>query len=205
MKELKILKADNNEIFRIDCLENLKTLKELDVCRNRIRQFDGTSFINCNPIKCLKIEDNSLKNFHHIQKLYKLQHLFAINNKINDIPDVERLCELPYLKELELAGNPISRRNGYKIAIIKKLPQLIYLDGKEITVDEKEKYEVMTPQIQNNEKIQYPQYLMNQNAQNNKHYKVNPVNFEGVFGNVRLPQDNFTHTNYINYSKNNYK
>ena len=39
----------------------------------------------------------------------------------------------------------------------------------------------------------------------NKHYKINPVNFDGVFGNVRLPQDNFTHTNYINYSKNNYK
>ena len=116
------MKADNNEIFRVDCLENLKTLKELDVCSNRIRQFDGTSFINCNPIKCLKIEENSLKNFHHIQKLYKLQHLFAVNNKISDIPDVERLSELPYLKELELAGNPISRRNGYKIAIIKKLP-----------------------------------------------------------------------------------
>lgn len=42
--ELKILKASRNEIIKIDCLENLKQLKELDVNHNKVRQFDPNSF-----------------------------------------------------------------------------------------------------------------------------------------------------------------
>lgn len=37
MKELKILHASNNEITKIDFLEKLKQLRELDLTKNRIR------------------------------------------------------------------------------------------------------------------------------------------------------------------------
>ena len=37
--ELKILKASKNEINKVDCLENMKQLKELDVNHNKVRQF----------------------------------------------------------------------------------------------------------------------------------------------------------------------
>lgn len=86
--------------------------------------------MNSNPIKCLKIEDNGLKNFLNIQKLYKLQHLFASNNRINETNDIEKLNELPNLKELELNGTTLSKKPGYRQAILKKLPILLYLDGK---------------------------------------------------------------------------
>lgn len=65
-------------------------------------------------LKCLKIEDNGLKNFNLIGKLLKLQHLFANNNRLNDLPDIERLADLPNLKELELYGTALSRRPGYR-------------------------------------------------------------------------------------------
>ena len=78
----------------------------------------------------MKIEENGLKNFGNIQKLYKLQHLFASNNRINDLPEMEKLCELPNLKELELNGNTLSKKPGYRSSILKKLPLLLYLDGK---------------------------------------------------------------------------
>ena len=97
------------------------------------------SFIGSNPIKCLKIDDNGLKNFSNIQRLYKLQHLFANSNRINDLPDIEKLAELTYLKELELNGNAFSRRPGYRGAVLKKLPTLLYLDGREVSVDERER------------------------------------------------------------------
>jgi Leucine-rich repeat (LRR) protein len=61
----------------------LKQLKELDVNHNKIKQFDVNSFEGKDPIKCLKIDDNGLKNFNNIQKLVKLQHLFANSNRIN--------------------------------------------------------------------------------------------------------------------------
>jgi len=104
------------------------------------------SFIGSNPIKCLKIDDNGLKNFANIQRLYKLQHLFANSNRINDLPDIEKLAELTYLKELELNGNAFSRRPGYRGAVLKKLPTLLYLDGREVSVDERERIDGF-PQI----------------------------------------------------------
>ncbi len=66
----------------------------------------------------------------HIQKLLRLQHLFANSNKITEFYDIEKLSELPYLKELELTGNILYRKPGYRITTIKKLPGLLYLDGR---------------------------------------------------------------------------
>ena len=83
-----------------------------------------------NSIKCLKINDNGLRNFANIQRLYKMQHLFANSNRINDFPDIDKLLELPNLKELELNGNPLCRRPGYRQILLKKLTPLLYLDGK---------------------------------------------------------------------------
>lgn len=128
--ELKILKASQNELSKIDNLDNLKQLKELDVNHNKIKQFDINSFEARNPIKCLKIDDNGLKNFNNIQKLVRLQHLFANSNRISEFHDVDRLCELGYLKELELNGNSLYRKPGYRSTMIKKLPNLLYLDCK---------------------------------------------------------------------------
>lgn len=59
-----------------------------------------------------------------------MQHLFANSNRINDIPDIDKLSELAYLKELELNGNAFSRRPGYRAAVLKKLTTLLYLDGR---------------------------------------------------------------------------
>lgn len=128
--ELKILKACENELTKIDNLDNLKQLKELDVKHNKIKQFDANSFEARNPIKCLKIDDNGLKNFNNIQKLVRLQHLFANSNRISEFHDVDRLCELVHLKELELNGNSLYRKPGYRSTMIKKLPNLAYLDTK---------------------------------------------------------------------------
>ena len=82
------MKAARNEIIKIDCLDNLKQLKELDVDHNKIRQIDPNSFESKVPTKCLKINDNGLKNFQNIQKLTRLQHLFATSNKITEFYDI---------------------------------------------------------------------------------------------------------------------
>lgn len=58
--------------------------------------------------------------------------MFANSNRISDMPDIEKLSELVYLKELELNGNALSRRPGYRQAVLKKLENLLYLDGKVI-------------------------------------------------------------------------
>jgi Leucine-rich repeat (LRR) protein len=62
LKDLKILNASNNDIVKVDFLEKLKALRELDLSKNRIRQLDATSFSNFHVITCLRLEDNGLRN-----------------------------------------------------------------------------------------------------------------------------------------------
>ena len=40
LKDLKILNVSNNEIVKVDFLEKLKSLRELDLSKNRIRQIE---------------------------------------------------------------------------------------------------------------------------------------------------------------------
>ena len=40
LKELKILHASNNDIVKIEHLEKLRQLRELDLSKNKIRQID---------------------------------------------------------------------------------------------------------------------------------------------------------------------
>ncbi|KAL4442869.1 hypothetical protein ABPG74_010758 [Tetrahymena malaccensis] len=190
LRELKILKAYRNEIYKIDCLEQLKSLRELDVNHNKVRQFDPMSFIGSNPIKCLKIDDNGLKNFNNIQRLYKLQHLFANSNRINDIPDIEKLSELTYLKELELNGNAFSRRPGYRAAVLKKLPTLLYLDGREVTIEERERLDGIPQQIDKGQNLPNIHMPSMNNQKGFVQVKLNSINFDGVFS-KKLNQANW--------------
>ncbi|CAD8078760.1 unnamed protein product [Paramecium sonneborni] len=175
LKDLKIMKCEKNEIIRVDFLENLKQLKELDLNQNKVRQFDPQSFIGQNPIKCLKIDGNGLKNFQNIQKLFKLLHLFANSNRINDLPDIEHLVALTQLKELELVGNSLSRRPGYRQMVLRKLPTVLYLDGREVTQEERERLELVDRQTV------LPQMQIQQQPNTKVPVKLSSINFDGIF------------------------
>eukprot|EP00828_Plagiopyla_frontata_P048425 TRINITY_DN9277_c0_g1_i1.p1 TRINITY_DN9277_c0_g1~~TRINITY_DN9277_c0_g1_i1.p1 ORF type:complete len:476 (+),score=76.82 TRINITY_DN9277_c0_g1_i1:2-1429(+) len=197
LKQLKILKADHNEINRIDNLENLLSLKELDVNQNKMRFFDQNSFPLI-PLKCLKIDDNYLKTFNFISRLYKLQHLFANNNRLNEFTDIEKLLDLQNLKELELKGNILSKKVGYRQVMIKKFPNLIYLDGKEILLDEKDKVDQATIQDQKQQLYIQPNIAIIKGGA--IPIKVNPVNFDGIFGGVKFPTDLQANINSVSYT-----
>jgi len=92
-------------------------------------------------INCLRLEDNGLRNLQNIERLERLQSLFMTGNRIQEFYEVDRLGELPHLMEISLMNNPMSRKPNYRIAIIKRLPSLIILDGKEISSDEKMRIE----------------------------------------------------------------
>lgn len=58
-------------------------------------------------------------------------------NRLAEFWEVDRLSELPHLMEMSLMNNPMSRKPNFRNAIIKRLPALIILDGKEITPEER--------------------------------------------------------------------
>ena len=82
LKELKMLFAANNEIVKIEHLEKLRQLRELDLSKNRIRQIDMNSFHHFHVIVCLRLDDNGLRSLANIEKLEKLQTLFVSGNRI---------------------------------------------------------------------------------------------------------------------------
>ena len=82
LKELKMLFASDNEIVKIEHLEKLKQLRELDLSKNRIRQIDPNSFYQHHVIMCLRLDENGLKSLANIEKLEKLQTLFLSGNRI---------------------------------------------------------------------------------------------------------------------------
>jgi len=104
--------------------------------------FCRASFSNFHVITCLRLEDNGLRNLQNIEKLERLQSLFMSGNRVPEFWEVDRLSELPHLMEIALMNNPVSRKPNYRNAIIKRLPALIVLDGKEITNEERQRIEL---------------------------------------------------------------
>ena len=96
--------------------------------------------------------------------------------------EVDRLADLIYMMEISLMNNPMTRKPQYRLNIIKKLPNLIVLDSKEITIDERNRIE--TSQMYDVQKappmIHYAQHPSSKVA-----VKLNAVNFDGVFNNLK--------------------
>lgn len=85
----------------------------------------------------LRLDENGLKSLTGIEKLSKLQTLFVAGNKVNELFEIDKLVELMNLLELSLLHNPVSRKFNYRAVTIKKLINLLVLDGREITGDER--------------------------------------------------------------------
>ena len=182
MKDLKILHASNNEITKADFLEKLKQLRELDLSKNRIKQIEPHQFHNQLMISCLKLEDNSLRSLANIERLERLHAFHGGGNRLSEFWEVERFSELNYLMELSLMNNPMTRKPQYRMNIIKKLPNLIVLDGKEILMDERSRVE--SGQMYDSQKP--PALLHNQQYPQQKvPVRLNAVNFDGVFNNMK--------------------
>ena len=79
-------------------------------------------------------------------------------------------------------NNLMTRKPQNCLKIIKKLPNLIVLDGKEITIDERNRIETsyMYDTAKAHPMIHYSQYLSA-----NVPVKLNAVNFDGVFNKLK--------------------
>jgi Leucine-rich repeat (LRR) protein len=100
------------------------------------------SFQSFHLITCLRLEDNGLKNLANIEKLERLKSLFASGNRLGEFYEVDRMSDLPHLMEISLMNNPMSRKPNYRNAIIKKLPALIMMDGKDISAEERQRVDL---------------------------------------------------------------
>ena len=86
----------------------------------------------------------------------------------------------------------------YRVSVIKRLPGLLILDGREISPEEREKVEnIMLQEAKAPPMIHFSQYPTAKVP-----VKLNAVNFEGVFNNMKMFQEQSSPATK-NYAQNN--
>ncbi|XP_067894912.1 leucine-rich repeat-containing protein 9 isoform X4 [Heterodontus francisci] len=140
---LRVLYLEGNFISQIEGLDHLHYLAELSLERNRVRMIHENSFLGQSCLIELHLEENRMRDLNNLYPLVKLQRLFLGANKIQDIVELEKLDSLPNLTELSVDGNPVSRKVLYRPFLVFRLTRLQILDGVPVTVDEKERAELL--------------------------------------------------------------
>ncbi|OQR81027.1 hypothetical protein ACHHYP_16851 [Achlya hypogyna] len=144
LQELKILNLEGNDITQIAGLTHAHELKELILSKNKIRQFEAATANVLTSLVVLKMDDNSLRSLVYFYPLTRLQVLDLSNNRLPDLEEVERLQPLiPIVQELWVLNNPLAKRHLCRSTIIYRYSSLKCLDGKDITLEERERVEVL--------------------------------------------------------------
>ena len=158
-KKLKILILRENSLSKIDCINNMEYLTFLDVSFNKLRNCDRSSIGVLPSLQVFLCDNNYLKNINGFDKFYSIQSLSFENNKIPDYNSLEKLATLENLKDLAIGNNPVTKSINYRNSIIRMFPNLLKLDGKTITNEEKEMIAMeMQMDENNNDDEQYEIY-----------------------------------------------
>ncbi|XP_049632975.1 dynein regulatory complex subunit 3 [Suncus etruscus] len=129
-ENLRKLQLDNNFIEKIEGLENLTHLVWLDLSFNNIEAIEGLdTLVN---LEDLSLFNNRITKIDSLDCLVKLQVLSLGNNQLNDLMNLIYLRRFKNLRTLNLAGNPLTEAENYKIFICAYLPDLVYLDFRRI-------------------------------------------------------------------------
>eukprot|EP00945_MAST-04E_sp_MAST-4E-sp1_P005291 g5291.t1 len=140
---LKVLFLQGNDIARIDGLNECYELRELVLDKNRVKYVDTNAFLGLSNLRELRLEENGLRSLSNFRNVHNLQLLYLGMNRISEMSEIDKLSSIPFLMELTLANNPVSRKQLYRANVIRRMPTLKIVDGREIGVDERERVELM--------------------------------------------------------------
>ncbi|KAJ8977960.1 hypothetical protein NQ317_008152 [Molorchus minor] len=124
--------------------------EEMVIARTKISDLSKIKRLNCwggelvdvsllrkmPSVEVLSLSINKINSLTDFQWCKRLEELYIRQNEIRDLSEVVYLQNLPNLKNLWLGENPCANTDGYRLAIIKCLPQLQKLDNVQITQEE---------------------------------------------------------------------
>ena len=109
LKKCKHLRLSTNSIDKITGLNGMEQLQILSLGRNQIKRIEGLEAVQ-DTLEQLWVSYNQIGTLAGIEKLHNLQVLYMSNNRIDKWPEVERLKELPKLRDLLMVGNPLYKK-----------------------------------------------------------------------------------------------
>jgi len=124
-------------------VSSLHQLRELVLDRNKIKHLDASSIRGLINLRELRLEENGLRTLDHFTPLPKLQTLCLCSNRLLDIGELEKLAPLPGLLNLTLLNNAVARKQLYRPTLIRRLPSLKLIDGREVTLEERDRSELI--------------------------------------------------------------
>lgn len=110
---LKYLNLSNNQIFRIENLETLSWLREIDLSCNWISSLQG------------------------LEKHHLLESINVNNNQIHSIEEISYIKDLILLRSFTILQNPISQIFNYHLAILFQIQRLLELNGSPVSITDK--------------------------------------------------------------------
>ena len=126
LENLTKLCLDNNNIEEIINLDSLKKLNWLDLSFNKIAKIQGLSALSA--LEDLSLFSNNITTIEGLENCPKLKCVSIGNNKIDSLDQVVRFRQLPELRMLTLAGNPICEETDYLMTVFAYVSNLKYLD-----------------------------------------------------------------------------
>ena len=117
---LRKLNFDENEISLVSGLENCPKLEELRIADQRLPNFTSLNFDQpsldaiSHRLECLDISGNNISNLRQFGCLYNLKKLFASNNNVVDLYEIESIIGLSQLAEANFLGNPCASVQNYR-------------------------------------------------------------------------------------------
>ncbi|KAJ3213041.1 Leucine-rich repeat-containing protein 9 [Clydaea vesicula] len=133
---LRYLNLNGNKITKLDGLEHLTSLISLVLDKNHIKSAEPSSFLSLVNLRDLHLRENRIKTLCHFDCLPNLQKIFLQGNRIQEISELEKF-KLPNLQEISLTGNSVSRRQIFRVTLIMRCPNLLVIDGKDVTEEER--------------------------------------------------------------------
>ncbi|XP_034179985.1 uncharacterized protein LOC117604242 isoform X5 [Osmia lignaria lignaria] len=128
----------------------VKLTEEMVVARTRMSDFSTVKKLNCwgteltdvsilrnmKNVEVLSLSVNNINTLADFQYCLSLQDLFVRKNNIKDLNEVCYLQGLPHLRNLWLGENPCAEKDGYRMAVLRALPNLQKLDDKVVSPEE---------------------------------------------------------------------
>ena len=116
-------------ISRIENLDALTRLKELDLSENRIQRLENLHRLSL--LESLNLSGNAIKDLPKscLEPLKCLKTLKLAKNKISGLQELGNLSILPNLENLYVAGNPVCESEDYKLYLVFYISSLESLDG----------------------------------------------------------------------------
>ena len=136
----------------------MEFLTFLDVSSNKLRNCDKSTIGILPSLQVFLCDNNYLKNINGFEKFFSVQSISFENNKVPDYNSLEKLSTLENLKDLALGNNPVTKSLNYRNTIIRMFPNLLKLDGKEITSEEREMIAMEMQMDGNNNNYEDEQY-----------------------------------------------